>query len=305
MMRVVPSRIRPAESARSTWRLLLALCVPWSVVMVMGCQDAPPTLGTVADAAIAEGVCLTQFRSERIEVITLNGGHAAPGIRINDESGRLSWGRVSPEGSYVVGTNGTDLIAVTVNGDRLWELKGVSVSGMPAISSDAQRVAFASGNEQLTVYDLSTRELKALGVNGQHPSWAPHSDRLAYDDGAQARVFDFGRGTSFEVGRGTESSWSPDGNSLAVRVGTRQIDLVNVATRERRALIEASDDISAPRWSPNGEWMMYTRRGPRHWWSKAEWTGSEPSQILIRQVKTGTETSVGEFYKAIPATTLG
>jgi Tol biopolymer transport system component len=268
--------------------------------MVMGCQDAPSTRGAVADAAIGEGLCLTQFRSERIEVITLNGDHAAPGIHVRDEAGRLSWGRVSPDGSYVVGTNGADLMGVTVNGDRLWELKGVSVSGTPAISTDARKVAFASGNQQLTVYDVSTREPKPLGVNGQHPSWAPRGDRLAYDDGAQARVFDFGRGTSFDVGRGSEPSWSPDGTSLAVRVGTRQIDLVNVATRDRRALIEASDDVSVPRWSPNGEWMMYTRRGPRHWWSKAEWTGSEPSQILIRHVKTGTETSIGEFYKANP-----
>jgi hypothetical protein len=267
---------------------------------MMACQDASSTLGAVADGAIADGLCLTQFRSERVEVIALNGDHAAPGIHVRDEAGRLSWGRVSPDASYVVGTNGTDLIAVTVNGDRLWELKGVSVSGMPAISTDAQKIVFASRNQQLTVYDVSTRELNALGVNGQNPSWAPRGDRLAYDDGKQVRVYDLARATAIEVGQGTEPSWTPDGIDLAVRVGPQRVDRVNVQTRDRRALIEASRYVSVPRWSPNGEWMMYTRQGPRHWWSKAEWTGSEPSQIMVRHVKSGAEASIGEFYKANP-----
>jgi Tol biopolymer transport system component len=250
--------------------------------------------------AIAEGVCLVQLRSQRIEVVTLSGDHVAPGIRINDESASLSWGRVSPDGSYAVGTDGTHLVAVTLIGARLWELKDVSVSGMPAISADAKKIAFTSRNQQLTVYDVSTRELDALEVNGQNPSWAPRSDRLAYDDGAQVHVYDLARATAVEVGRGTEPSWTPDGNSVAVRVNSEQVDLVNVQTRERRVLIDGSKSISVPLWSPNGEWMMYTRRGPLHWWSKAEWTGSEPSQIMVRHVKSDAEASIGEFYKANP-----
>jgi Tol biopolymer transport system component len=189
---------------------------------------------------------------------------------------------------------------VALDGRQLWQLKGASVSGMPAISADARKVAFAGDGQRLAVYDVSAGELRKLDIGGDHPSWAPAGDRLAYDDGGQVRVYDLARGTGFEVGRGTEPSWSPDGTSLAVRVDSEQVDLVNVQTRDRRVLIDASSYVSVPRWSPNGEWMMYTRRGPRHWWSKAEWTGSEPSQILIRQVKTGTETSVGEFYKANP-----
>jgi Tol biopolymer transport system component len=89
-------------------------------------------------------------------------------------------------------------------------------------------------------------------------------------------------------------------DGVARSSGAPHVDLVNVQTRERRVLIQASSYLSAPRWSPNGEWMMYTRRGPRHWWSKAEWTGSEPSQILVRNVKSGTEASIGECFKANP-----
>jgi Tol biopolymer transport system component len=268
------------------------------LVVVMACQDGSSTLTAVADGVIADELCLTQFRSGRVEVIALNGGHVAPGIDVGDEAGQLSWGRVSPDASYVVGTSGTNLIAVTISGDRLWELKGVSVSGMPAISTDAQQIAFTSQNQQLTVYNVSTRELNSLGVNGRNPSWAPHGDRLAYDDGKQVHVYDLARSTAFEMGQGTEPSWTPDGNDVAVRVRPRRVDLVNAQTRERRAFIEASRDISVPRWSPNGEWMTYMRQGPRHWWSKAQWTGSEPNQILVRHVKSGTEGSIGEFYKA-------
>jgi Tol biopolymer transport system component len=224
----------------------------------------------------------------------------APGIPLPDESAELSWGRVSPDGSYVVGTDGAHLLGVTLNGGRLFDLKNVSVSGMPAISGDAKKVAFTSSDQQLAMYDVATGELKRLGIRGQNPAWPRAGDRLAYDDGAQVRVFEFARVTSIDVGRGTEPSWSPDGTSLAVRMNSEQIDLVNVQSRERHPFIEAASSISVPRWSTNGEWMMYTRQGPRHWWSTAEWTGSEPSQILVRHVKSGTEGSIGEFYKANP-----
>jgi hypothetical protein len=277
----------------------LAIWLSLSMVVV-GCSVPSSPAPTEMEGALREGLCLVQLRSERIEIVQLDGGWREHRIPTKEGATRLSWGRVSPDALYAVGSDGTDLVGVALDGRQLWQLKGASVSGMPAISSDAKKIAFAGDGQRLAVYEVSAGELRKLDVSGDHPSWTPSGDRLAYDDRGQVRVYDLVRAAGFELGRGTEPSWSPDGTSVAVRVGSGQVDLVNVQTRERRVLIEASSLISVPRWSPNGEWMMYTRRGPRHWWSKPEWTGSEPSQILIRQVKTGTETSVGEFYKANP-----
>lgn len=294
-----PENQPPRSTARvSAW---LAVGLAFSELAVMGCDQSPSTIRSEAERAAQEGWCLAQLHTGgSVELVSLDQTWREHKIPLKDDAALLYGGRVSPEGTYGVGTDGRDLVAVTLDGRELWHLNSVSVSGRPAISPDGKKVAFTSRNRQLSVYDVSTSELKSLGVRGQNPTWAPSGDRLAYDDGAQAHVFDLARGAGVEVGRGTEPSWSPDGTSVAVRVGPKQVDVVYVQTLERRVLIEASSDISVPRWSPNGEWMMYTRRGPRHWWSKAEWTGSEPSQILIRHVKTGTDASVGEFYKANP-----
>lgn len=150
------------------------------------------------------------------------------------------------------------------------------------------------------LYDVETATFSQLGYRGRNPSWSFRGNRLAYDDTSQVSVFDADSGTSFVVGQGTEPSWLPDETSIAVRANAEQVHVVNVQTRARRVFIESSRSISVRRWTPDGEWMMYTRRGPHHWWSKAAWTGAEPSQILIKHAKTGWETSVGEYYKADP-----
>lgn len=277
-----------------TWLIASGIA---GVLSVAGCDtpaSAPP------EGTVPEGICLVQVRSDDIEIRPLEGPsreYRIPDIR---KTAPLFQGRLAPDASFVAGSAETGFVGVKLDGRQVWGLKDVSFPGKPAISADAKSVAFTARDGRLVVFDVATGSLKDLGVRGQNPAWSFTGDRLAYDDGAEVRVYELARGTSSEVGRGTEPSWSPDGTSVAVRVNSEQVDLVNVQTRERRVLIDASKSISVPLWSPNGEWMMYTRRGPRHWWSKAEWTGSEPSQILIRNVKTGTETSVGEFYKANP-----
>jgi hypothetical protein len=273
----------------------LSLCM-----LLVGCSVPSSIDPAQIQGALREGLCLVQLRTDRIEIVLLDGEWREHRIPMRVGTISLSWGCISPDGQYAVASDGTDLIAVTLDGRQLWQLKGVSVSGLPAISADGRRVAFAGEGRRLTVYDVTAGELRKTDISGDHPSWAPAGDRIAYDDRGQVFVYDFVQGTGFQVGRGTEPSWSPDGTSVAVRAGLEQVDLVNVQTRARRILLDASSYVAVPRWSPNGEWMMYTRRGPRHWWSKAAWTGSEPSQILIRRLKTGTETSVGEFYKANP-----
>ena len=283
-------------------RTCLAVCLTLNV-LAMACEHPSPPSSADLQKGAGEGLCLVQPDWNGIEVLNMNGAWGKHRLRVTPEGALFSEKRVAPDGSYVAGALEADLVGVALDGRLLWQLKAVSYSGKPAISPDAKKVALTLRDGRISVYDVLTARLDELPVRGQNSSWSSTGDRLAYDDGAQVHVYELARRTNFEVGRGTEPSWSPDGTSLAVRMDWEHVELVNVQTRARRVFLEASSPISVPRWSPNGEWMMYTRRGPRHWWSKAEWTGSEPSQILVRHVKSGTEASIGEFYKANPGDT--
>lgn len=287
-----------AARAVGAFRTWLIACGITGVLSLVGCDT--PASTPLPEGTVPEGICVVQVRSDYIEIRPLEGPpreYRIPDIR---KTAPLFQGRLAPDGSFAAGSAETGFVGVKPNGRQVWGLKDVSFPGKPAISADAKSVAFTARDGRLVVFDVATGGLKDLGVRGENPAWSFTSDRLAYDDGAEVRVYELARGTSSAVGRGTEPSWSLDGMSLAVRVNSEQVNLVNVQTRERRVLIDASKSVSVPLWSPNGEWMMYTRRGPLHWWWKAEWTGSEPSQIMVRHVKSGAEASIGEFYKANP-----
>jgi len=286
-------RAGPASTVAS-WLMIV------SPLVVAACDSAAPPPIAHQEQAVLSGSCLAQFRSEQIDVLRLDGTAGRVRVPPIDAASWPMSGRVSPDGMFAVGQTSNGLAAVALRGGVLWRLDGVALSGAPAIGPDAKSIAFASGDGRLLLYVVPTRALRRLDVTGSNPSWAPGNDRLAYDDGTRVHVYDLAGATATEIGPGTEPSWAPDGKRLAVRVRSEQIDLVNVETRERQPFIQASSHVSVPRWSADGELMMYTRQGPRHWWSKAQWTGSEPSQILLRDVSSGAEASIGEFYKADP-----
>lgn len=83
-------------------------------------------------------------------------------------------------------------------------------------------------------------------------------------------------------------------HGIAVRAGAGNVDLVDVRTGARRDLI-ARRDVSVPRWSADGAWMMYSYAGGARSLGEAS---SEPHQIMVRNTKTGAEGAAGVFYKA-------
>jgi Tol biopolymer transport system component len=215
----------------------------------------------------------------------------------------MLWGRVSPNGTHVVGVRSpiyggrSDLVAVTLDGRESWKLD-LQSSGAPSVSPDGTRVAFEGPAGRLDVYDIAADRLTFVG-DGHHPSWAPGSNRIAYDDGAKVRIYEFvGEGYGPTVEAGTEPSWSPNGEELAMRAGPHKIELVNLKSGERRDLLEANH-VSTPRWSPDGRLMMYTFQGRTSRWSLFR-LFSEPHQIMIRDSKTGAEMRVGIFDEPDP-----
>lgn len=275
--------------------------IAWGILLVAGFAGCATPASTSPPAGVRmPTACLAQVRAEHIQIRTVDelyDERVIPAIR---EVAPVFQGRLAQDGSLVAGRAQTGFVGLRLDGRLLWLVKETSMSALPAISADARKVAFTDRHGDLVLYDVETAAFSKIGRRGRNPSWSFTGKRLAYDDGAQVSVYVVDSGTSFVVGQGTEPSWLPDETSVAVRANAEQIDILSTQTRARRVLLDASSSISVPRWTPDGEWMTYTRGGPRHWWSRAAWTGAEPSQILIRHAKSGWETSVGEYYKADP-----
>jgi Tol biopolymer transport system component len=180
--------------------------------------------------------------------------------------------RISPDGTYILGTDADAVAGIALDGRVLWEVPRVRAV-RSAITADGKKVVlFSSKDANLAIYDTPSGNLSPIGSTGQHPAWSPAGDRLAYDDGSNVHVHDPATNTTVEAGPGTEPSWLSDGASVAVRAGSR-IDVIHLADGTRTKLFADARGRSVPRWSPDGHWMMYTRRGGRYWWS-IDWTGS-------------------------------
>jgi len=275
-------------------------------VFATGCTGSsiPGATPDFVESALANGLCLTQLTGEQIEIVPLDRPqrfYKIPTTPRGDVAQHFTWGRIAPNGAYVASRRASpetdhqdSLVGVSLDGDQLWEIK-IDVPRVPAISRDAQKVVFIADNE-LVAYEVRTALLVKTGIPGRNPSWSPDGNQIAYDDGSSTYILDLRTRIPRNVGVGTEPSWSPTGKSIAVRASADVVDLVEVGEVPRRDQLMSGPYISVPRWSPDGEWMMYTRYGGGRWWSIAD-GATEPHQIIIRNVKTGTEASVGAFYK--------
>jgi hypothetical protein len=291
-------------SALAAGRTVAILLV--AAVLVWGCGSSDPVPARLADAAAPQGLCLVQFRGAEAEIVSLQGSSRT--YRLPPEQGprpptgeRLWWGRVSPDGGYVaareepVDGRPADLFTgIAIDGRRLWSI-AADAPGVPAISADATKVVYSSAG-RLHLFDVQARRLKTLSTDGQHPSWSPAGDRIAFDDGVKTRIYELALDTTTDFAEGTEPSWTADGTGIAVRAGANRVDLVDVRSGTRRELI-ARRHVSVPRWSADGVWMMYSYSGGARSLGEAS---SEPHQIMVRNTNTAAEGTVGVFYKANP-----
>jgi Tol biopolymer transport system component len=189
-----------------------------------------------------------------------------------------------------------DFIGLSVDGVVLWRQQTNVPAGVMDVNITETRVAFR-GAGALMVYDVNAKETTSLDLAGRAPAWSPSGHQLAYEENDRVYVYDVASKKIREIGLGQEPSWTPDGGALAVRSGPESVDVVSIRNLQRNPLLRASRRISVPRWSPDGDWMMYTREGGKHWWS-IDWTASSPSQIVVRHTDSENEVAVGEFYKA-------
>ena len=282
-------------------RRVAAGAIAFGLLAYLPAACAQPSIPAQADIerAVSEGLCLADVANRSITVYRLDGSHRSLPIPVEESAPLSSDGRVSADGSYVLldrpsfRESARAVLGVAVDGRRLFEVYG-KIFLSAALSADGRKIAFVDVN-QLATYEIASKRITSLGVEGDHPSWAPDGKLLAYDDGSTVHTIDTATGSHSILGPGTEPWWTADGSAIAARRKSGKIDLIDVHSRSRREFLAASQ-VTVPHWSPNGEWFAYTRAGGDPWWSLRY--AAEPHEIVIRHARSGGEAVVGKFYKA-------
>jgi Tol biopolymer transport system component len=180
----------------------------------------------------------------------------------------------------------------------------------PAASPDGRRIAYASEEVDFDLVAIggdgrTQRRMLATARNEMDPVWSPAGDQFAFvtdrmgsmaiwlrsRDGQWERPLV--QSSDFEERTDTLGSlaFSPDGRTLAFyRRGSRQATLWLIPVSGGRPVQLVTDDPTfgyhdAPTWSPDGEWIAYTRSsGPLFGLSKVR-VGTKETISLLDQVE--------------------
>ena len=158
----------------------------------------------------------------------------------------------------------------------------------PTLSPDGSQVAYEGANEDgegggaikvQTSGNAPARQLLAppAGASDRFPSWSPDGREIAFarfsaDGGCQVLIASATGGALRQATRcdGTELlsfDWTPDGRGLVfgsmvgryAHRGIRVLDLASGRWRELEYSVDADDFDYAPRYSPDGKWLVFVR----------------------------------------------
>ena len=170
-------------------------------------------------------------------------------IRTQGVTDRVMYPSWMPDGRSVVAVDygaagGSTLVRIDIESGMSSPLTRPAefLAGMPAVSPDGQRIAFAGQRNLGQTYDQLLNQIWVLPVGGK-----PYE---------------------ISAGQGRHPAWSPDGRWLAFTstrgdgAGRAAVFVVDVNGRNLTQLTDHSTHVGHPVWSPDGTWLVVSARAP-------------------------------------------
>ncbi len=205
-------------------------------------------------------------------------------VAVGEDVRESGWGAaqfgLSPQGSlvYVSASHGAPeaerrLVWVNRNGTEQSLAAPARPYLSPRISPDGRSLAVEI-DDQVWLFDLSQETLTRLtfeGANG-NPSWTPDGKRIAFQSDQNILFWQLADGsggreplTNSKLIQSADSwspdSWSPDGQLLAFTeldpTMGRNIWVLRRSDRTTQPFLRTPANESAPRFSPDGRWLVY------------------------------------------------
>ena len=149
-----------------------------------------------------------------------------------------------------------------------------------ALSPDGKKVAFAVRGE---IFAASAKDggdaarISRSAENEFHPAWSPDSRRLVYASDREGVVhlflYDFSTGAETRLTSGADADhsprFSPDGKLLAFLRGDSEIRVIDLGSKQERAIAHGVFDrppfAATPpfTWSPDNTWVAYLSTGTK------------------------------------------
>ncbi len=282
---IAPTDTAPPAPTEAPTKIVAALTTPTG----SGQPTATPTGGGIGQIAFASN----RSGKTQIYLINIDGTGIRQLTNLNDGACQPTW---SPSGAQLIFTSPCRINQDTYPGSSLWLIE-VDRQGNPsdpiqlrtapggdfdaAWDPNGGRIAFTSlRNNRPQIYRMNLDGTELVNLNddlahNRQPSWSPTATQIIFTSGrgGQTEIWlmpadggDVQRFTPGVDGEDTFASWSPDGTLVLFERLINNFSRLMVAPFEDRGARlsrvcpegeYASQPMAEPRWSPDGQWIVF------------------------------------------------